>query len=281
MDDGIVSTDEFTGIAAPGSLFISGTLSGSEETLDIELSGMVGTSSFDLPVDLSVSLEGSVKGKLPDLQAELELTRGRAVLFGTEATFKADTLSVNLQDISVHNLSLGTDDAELNFDGEFNIESLAWNAALRLNMTNADISDYLSQFSSTGITGSVYAECRGAGYSGLSGSVTVDLAESSSEIINLSTLHIGAVLSDNSFSLDGSVGSSSGSASFTGNGYLGPGWIPESWTVQADGEIGDLTFLREYCLSGCPDIASEFIEFFIGYPVVFHRFLDISNLKCK
>ena len=260
MDGGNVTADDFTGIAAPGSLSVSGALSGSEETLDIELSGMVGTSSYDLPVDLTVCLEGIVNGKLPDLQAELALSSGEAVLFGTEASFEVDTLEADLQNISVRNLHLVTDDAELNFDGAFNIESLGWNAALHLNMTNTDISEYMAQYSATGITGSVHAECRGTGYSGLSGSVTVNLAESSSEIIDLSTLHIGAVLSDNSFSLEGSVGSSSGDVSFTGNGYLGPGWTPQSWTVQADGEIKDLTFFREFCLSGCPDISSAYFS---------------------
>ncbi|MCK5116340.1 MAG: translocation/assembly module TamB domain-containing protein [Candidatus Aegiribacteria sp.] len=260
MDDGIVTADEFTGIAAPGSLSVSGTLSGPEETLDIELFGMVGTSSFDLPVDLTVHLEGKVNGKLPDLQAELALSSGKAILFGTEASFEVDSLEADLQNISIRNLSLVTDDAELNFDGAFNIESLGWNASLYLNMTNTDISEYMAQFSATGITGSVHAECRGTGYSGLSGSVTVNLAESSSEMIDLSRLHIGAVLSDNSFSLDGSLGSSSGNATFAGSGYLGQGWVPESWTVQADGEVRDLTFFREFCLSGCPEISSAYFS---------------------
>ena len=260
MEDGNVTADGFTGTAAPGSLLVSGTLSGSEKTLDIEFSGTVGTSSYDLPVELSVSLEGGVYGILPDLQTEITLTSGRAVLFGTEASFEVDTLKADLQNISVRNLRAVTDDAELSFDGGFNMESLGWSAALRLNMTNTDVSEYLPQFSVTGITGSVYAECRGTGYSGLSGSVTVDLAESSSEIIDITTLHMDAVLSDNSFSLDGSLGSSSGNASFNGNGYLGPGWIPESWTVQADGEITDLSFFRDICLSGCPDITSAFFS---------------------
>ncbi len=260
MEDGNVTADGFTGTAAPGSLLVSGTLFGSEKTLDIEFSGIVGTSSYDLPVDLSVSLEGGVYGILPDLQTEITLTSGRAVLFGTEASFEVDTLKADLQNISVRNLRAATDDAELSFDGGFNMESLGWSAALRLNMTNTDVSEYLPQFSVTGIEGSVYAECRGTGYSGLSGSVTVDLAESSSEIIDITSLHMGAVLSDNSFSLDGSLGSSSGNASFNGNGYLGPGWIPESWTVQADGEVTDLTFFRDFCLSECPDITSAFFS---------------------
>ncbi|NOQ23531.1 MAG: hypothetical protein GQ565_12910 [Candidatus Aegiribacteria sp.] len=182
MDGGNVTTDGFTGIAAPGSLLISGTLSGSEETLDIELSGTVGSSSYDIPVDLSVFLEGSVKGKMPDLQTELALTSVRAVLFGTEASFEIDTLEADLQNIRVRNLHLKTDGAELNFDSGFNMESLDWSAVLRLNMTNTDVSEYLTQFSATGITGSVYAEFRGTGYSDLNGSVTVDLVESSSEI---------------------------------------------------------------------------------------------------
>ncbi|MCD4701067.1 MAG: translocation/assembly module TamB [Candidatus Aegiribacteria sp.] len=260
MNGGNVTTDGFTGTAVPGSLLITGILSGSEGTLDVELSGSVGTSSYDIPVDLSVFLEGSLKGKLSDLKAELALSSGSAVMFGNEASFEVDTLSADLQDITVGNLYLVTDDAELNFDGEFDIESFEWSAVLHLNMTNTDISEYLTQFSTTDVTGSVSAECRGTGYSGLNGAVTVDLAESSSEIVDVSTLHIDAILSDNSFSLDGSVGSSSGKVSFTGNGYLGPGWTPESWTMRADGEINDLAFLREFCISECPDIASAYFS---------------------
>ena len=260
MDDGYVTADEFTGIAAPGSLSVTGTLSGPEETLNVEFSGTAGTSSYDVPVDLSILVEGRINGRLPDLQTELELTSIRAVLFGTEASFEVDTLKADLQDISVRNLHLVTDDAELNFDGAFNIESLEWSAALDLNMTNTDVSEYLAHFWATGITGSVHARGRGTGYSGLYGSVTVDISESYSEIIDLSTLHIGAVLQDNSFSLDGTVGSSSGNASFTGSGYLGPGWIPESWVLQVDGEVRDLAFFRQYCLDVCPDITSAFFS---------------------
>lgn len=198
MNDGNVTTDGFTGTAAPGSLLISGILSGSEGTLDVELSGSVGTSSYDIPVDLSVFLEGSLKGKLSDLRAELALSRGSAVMFGNEASFEVDTLSADLQDITVGNLYLVTDDAELNFDGEFDIESCEWSAVLHLNMTNTDISEYLTQFSTTNVIGSIFAECRGTGYSGLNGAVTVDLAESFTEIVDVSTLHIDAVLSNNS-----------------------------------------------------------------------------------
>ncbi|MCK4806409.1 MAG: translocation/assembly module TamB domain-containing protein [Candidatus Aegiribacteria sp.] len=260
MNDGNVTTDGFTGTAAPGSLLISGILYGSEGTLDVELSGRVGTSSYDLPVDLSVFLEGSLKGKLSDLRAELALSSGSAVMFGNEASFEVDTLSADLQDITVGNLYLVTDDAELNFDGGFDIESSEWSAVLHLNLINTDISEYLTQLSVTGITGSVLADFRGTGYSGLNGAVTVDLAESSSEIVDVSMLHFDAVLSDNSLILEGSVSSSSGNASFTGNGYLGPGWTPESWTVQADGEIVDLSFLREFCIGECPDIASAYFS---------------------
>ncbi|MEN8209961.1 MAG: hypothetical protein ABFR50_12000 [Candidatus Fermentibacteria bacterium] len=147
MQDGNVITDEFTGIAAPGSLLIAGTLSGSEETLDVEFSGVVGTPpSYNLPVDLSALIDGGIQGRLPDLQTEFALTSIRAVLFGTVASFEVDTLKADLQNISVRNLHLMTDDADLKFDGRFNIESLGWNASLQLNMMNTDISEYLPRF---------------------------------------------------------------------------------------------------------------------------------------
>ncbi|NOQ23521.1 MAG: hypothetical protein GQ565_12860 [Candidatus Aegiribacteria sp.] len=260
MDDGIVTTDGFTGIAAPGSLLISGTLLGSEETLDLEISGSVGTSSFDIPVDLSVFFEGSLNGELSDPQVDLAFSGGRAVLFGNEASFEVDSIRADFQDVVVRNLCLATDDAEMNLDGEFNIESLGWNAALHLNMTNTDISEYLTQFSVTGITGSVSAECSGTGYSGLNGSATVGLAAASSEIIDVSALHIEAALSDNSFNVDGSLSIGPGNISFTGNGWLGPGWTPESWTMQADGQIEDLSFLRELDTGEYPDIASAYFS---------------------
>ena len=260
MRDGDVTTDGFTGFAAPGSLLISGTLSGSEEILNLEMSGSAGTSSFNIPVDLSFFLEGSLKGKLSELQADLTLSSGRAVLFGKEAFFEVDTLTADLRSITVRNLSLATDDVELNLDGGFDIRSLGWNAAMRLNMTNADIAEYLTQISTTDITGSVTAECSGTGSSNLNGTAIIDLAASTSGIVNVSTFHFDAVLSDNSFSLGGSVNSSSGTASFTGDGYLAQGWTPESWTVQADGEIMDLSFLRELGTVEYPDITSAFFS---------------------
>ncbi len=258
--DGDVFTEGFNGNAHPGSLLVSGTLSGSEETLDLEISGSVGTSSLDIPVDLSVFLEGSLKGKLSDPQVDLALSSGRAVLFGNEASFEVDTLTADLQNITVRNLCLTTGDAELKLDGGLDMESLGWNAAFRLNMSNTDISDYLWQISATDVTGWISSECSGIGSSGLNGTATIDLAASSSEIVDVSTLHIDAVLSDNSFNLDGSVNSSSGSISFTGNGYLGPGWTPESWTMQADGDIRNLSFLREFNVGEYPDIASAYFS---------------------
>ena len=258
--DGDVITEGFTGIAHPGSLLVSGTLSGSDETLDLEISGSIGTSSFDIPVDLSVLLEGSLKGKLSDPQVDLALSSGRAVLFGNEASFEVDTLTADLQNITVRKLCLATAAAELNFDGAIDIQSLRWNAEFRLNMSNTDISDYFRQISATDITGWVSSECSGIGSSDLNGTATIDLVASSSEIVDVSTLHIDAVLSDNSFNLVGSVNSGSGSISLKGNGYLGPGWTPESWTIQADGDIRNLSFLREFDIGEYPDIASAYFS---------------------
>lgn len=260
MFDGDVTTDGFTGFAAPGSLLISGTLFGSEEVLNLEISGFAGTSSFDIPVDLSVILEGSLRGKLSDLQVDLALSRGSAVLFGKEASFEADTLTADISGIAVRNLSLVTDNVDLNLDGGFDIKSLGWNAAIRLNMTNTDIAEYLTQIPTTDVTGLISAECSGTGSSNLNGTATIDLAASTSEIVSVSTLHLDAVLSDNSFNLDGYVNSGSGKASFTGDGYLGPGWAPESWTMQADGEIMDISFIREFGTVEYPDITSAFFS---------------------
>jgi hypothetical protein len=260
MRDGDVTTDGFTAFAAPGSLLISGTLYGSEEILDLKISGSAGTSSFNIPVDLTFFLEGSLVGKMSDPQVELMLSSGSAVLFGAEASFEVDTLTADLQSITVRNLSLATDDVELNLDGGFDIESMGWNAAMSLNMTNTDIAEYLTQISTTDVTGSVTAECSGTGSSNLNGTATIDLTASTYEIVSVSTLHLDAVLSDNSFNLNGSVNSSSGRVSFAGDGCLGPGWTPESWTMQADGEIIDLSFLRELDTVEYPDITSAFFS---------------------
>lgn len=260
MSDGDVTTDGFTGFAAPGSLLISGTLYGSEETLNLEISGFAGTSSFDIPVDLSVFLDGSLRGKLSDLQVDLALSRGSAVLFGKEASFEADTLTADLSGIAVRNLSLVTDNVDLNLDGGFDIKSLGWNAAIRLNMANTDIAEYLTQISTTDVTGVISAECSGTGSSNLNGTATIDLAASTSGIVSVSMLHLDAVLSDNSFNLDGYVNNGSSKVSFTGDGHLGPGWVPESWTMQADGEIMDLSFIRDLDTVEYPDITSAFFS---------------------
>jgi len=260
MSDGEVTTDGFTGIAAPGSLLVSGILSGEEETLDVELSGSAGTSSFDIPVDVNVALEGRLSGKLSDLQADLALISGSAVLFGKPATIEADTLTADLQSVTVRNLSLQSDDIELNVDGGFEIESLTWNTSLHMTLMNTDISDYLGQMSSTDITGLISAQCSGTGSSDLSGTATVDLSSSSLELIDISAFHSDAVLADNAFSITGSAGVGGSSISFTGNGHLGPGWMPESWSLQADGQVLDLSFLGGFGTASYPDIASAYFS---------------------
>jgi len=260
MVDGDVMTDGFMGFAAPGSLLVSGTLYGSEETLDLEISGGAGTSSFGIPVDLTVCLAGSLSGKLSDLKVDLALSGGRGILFGKEASLEVDTLLADLQCFTARNLRLTTDDVELYLDGGFDITSMEWNTAIRMNLSNADISDYFGGIPVSDVSGSVSVHCNGTGLSGLSGTATVDLAESSLEVVDISSLHIDATLSENSVNMDGAVTVGNGSVSFTGSGYIGPGWIPESWTMRAEGEILDFSFLKGFDTSGYPDIGSAYFS---------------------
>jgi len=260
MIDGNVITDGFTGTAAPGSLLIEGTLFGLEDSLDVRLSGEGSTSSFNIPIELSVFLDGSLRGRLSDLQVNLALSCGTAVLFGKEAELEVDTLTADLQEITVRNLVLATDNTELNLDGEFDIGTLEWSAVLRILLNGTDISDYITEIAATSVTGTIVADINGTGISGLNGSVTVDLASSSSNVIDVSSLHIGTFLEDNGFNLDGSVNCSSGDISFDGSGHLGQDWLPESWSMRADGEITDLSFLKELNVEEYPDISSAYFS---------------------
>ncbi len=260
MFDGDVMTDGFIGFAAPGSLLVSGILSGSEETLDLEISGSGGTSSLGIPVDLAVCFAGSLTGKLSDLKVDLALSEGRGILLGKEASLEVDTLTADLQSITVRNLRLAAGDVELYLDGGFDIGSMAWNTAVRMNLSNTDISDYFEGIPASDVSGSVSVRCNGTGSSCFAGNATVDLAESSLEIADFSTLHVDATLSDNSINMKGAVTIGNGSVSFSGGGYAGSGWLPESWTMRAEGEIPDFSFLKGFDVPGNTDIGSAYFS---------------------
>lgn len=256
MSDGVVSTDGFTAVAPPGSLTISGSLSGIGESLDVRLSGQVSTSSLDLPVSLSFMLQGSLRGDLSDLQAKLGLSGGEAALFGMAASFSADTLTADLNGVSVKGLSVFTEDATLNLDGDLDLSTMAWNAGLFLRMSGMDLSEYLGSAVPTDLSGDVSASISGTGSTGLGGSATVDLSASSSSIARVSGMHLEASLFDDEFSLGGNISTVGGSVTFNGNGHLGPGWVPQSWTFSADGSLTDFSFIRQFSTGRLPEIAS-------------------------
>ncbi len=256
MSDGVVSTEGFTAVAQPGSLTVSGSLAGKEENLDLLLSGHVSTLSLDLPVRLSFMLEGSLRGNLSDLQAVLGLSGGEAALFGMEVSFSADTLTADLNGVSVKGLAVSTEDVTLNLDGDLDLSTMAWNAGLFMRMSRMDLSRYLVSAVPTELSGDISADIRGTGSTGLGGSATVDLSASSSSIAQVSGMHLEAALSGDEFNLGGNFSTGGGSVTFSGNGNLGPGWVPQSWNFRADGSVTDFSFIRLFSSGRLPDISS-------------------------
>ncbi|MCK4504880.1 MAG: translocation/assembly module TamB domain-containing protein [Candidatus Aegiribacteria sp.] len=253
--DGDVFTEGFTGIASPGSLLIAGTLSGIEETLNVDISGRLTTENLDIPVELSVSADGSISGRLSDLQANLTFSNGEAFLFGREAGFTVDTLTADLQSLAVNGLHLAADNASFDLDGNYNIASSEWDASFYLSMSNTDISEYLTALPDTRMTGSISASCSGNEYLSLNGSAIIDLSASSIDILDVSTLYIDATLLENNVDFHGSVSAGSESVTFSGRSFLGPDWKPVSWSAEVKASLGSLLFLEKYGISGLPAIS--------------------------
>ncbi len=259
--DGDVFTEGFTGIAPPGSLLIAGTLCGIEETLDVGLSGRMTTEFLDIPVKLSVSTDGSITGRLADLQANLAFSNGEAFLFGREARFTVDTLTANWQSLVVNGLHLAADNASFDLDGSYDIVSSEWDASIDLSMSNTDISEYFTVLPETRITGLISASCSGDEYLNLNGAATIDLSASSVDILDVSTLYLDAVLLENNVDFHGSVsGTGSESMTFSGRSILGQGWEPVSWSAEVEASFGSLLFLEKYGIDGLPAISGANLE---------------------
>ncbi|MCD4846898.1 MAG: translocation/assembly module TamB [Candidatus Aegiribacteria sp.] len=259
--DGDVITEGFTGIASPGSLLITGTLIGIEEMLNVDISGIVTTKYLDIPVELSVSTEGSISGRLSDLQAKLAFSNGKAFLFGREASFTVDTLTADLQNLVVTGLHLAADNSSFDLDGDYDITSSVWNASIDMSMINTDISEYFTTLPETRITGSISASCSGDESLSLNGSAIIDLSASSVDILDVSTLYLDAVLIENNVDFHGSVsGTGSESMTFAGRSILDSDWEPVSWSAEIEASLGSLLFLEKYGVKGLPDVSGANLD---------------------
>ncbi len=258
--DGDVITEGFTGIASPGSLLVEGTLSGIEETLNVDISGRLTTKNLDIPVELSVSADGSISGQLADLQANLAFSDGEAFLFGREARFTVDTLTADLQNLVVTGLHLAADNASFDLDGSYDITSSEWDASIDLSMSNTDISEYFTALPETRMTGSISASCSGDESLHLNGSAIIDLSASSVDILDVSTLYLDVTLLENNADFHGSVSAGSESMTFSGRSFLDTGWKPVSWSAEVEASLGSLLFLEKYGFDGLPAISGANLD---------------------
>ena len=255
MAEGVVSSDGFTAVALPGSLTIAGTLEGEDEKIDLILSGRAATRGLGLPVDLSFLLDGTLRGTLSDLEADLGIREGEATLFGMDADFRADTLTADLNGVSVSDLSVFTDDASLHMDGSLDFTTMEWEAALDLGMSGTDISRYFDAGLETSISGNVTAGLSGRNGTGFGGWATVDLAASSTGFAEVSGVQLEAYLDGEDVGLSGTVTAGGGTVTFSGEGRLGTGMMPQSWSLQAEGNVSDFRFLRQLSPSEIPDVS--------------------------
>lgn len=254
--DGVVSTEGFDAAVDAGSLTVSGSLSGDDETLDVNLSGHASTSTLDLPFVVSVHIDGRLWGPLAHLQTKLGLSGGRARLMDRDAEFSADTLTADLSGVRVNGLSLSTGDVSLDLDGGLDFESMAWDASIFMSMYGVDLSLYADPSVPTDLNGTASAYVSGTGGRGIGGSATLDLSASSTTMAQISGMHLEATLAGTEFSLSGDIDTGEGSVDFSGGGNLGPDWMPQSWNLQADGSISDFSFVRQFASVQMPDMAS-------------------------
>lgn len=256
MDRGVITAEHFTVAAAPGSLTISGTLNGEDESMDFEITGGVETSSLDLPVDLSFLLEGSLKENLSEPRAEFRLMEGTASLEGNTLSFRADTLMADLNQVSVRDLVLTSGDASLRVDGELDLETLAWNASLFMNMSGMNLARYIPSEVQTDISGTLSASLGGTGAEGMGGAADISLTASSYGASRISGLDLNGSLYGDRFTMSGAVSAEEGAVEFSGNGSLGPAGVPQSWELSVEGQIHDLSPLGQLMPPGMPEVSS-------------------------
>lgn len=256
MDRGVVTAEDFTAVAAPGSLTVSGTLNGEDESMDLRVTGGGRTSSLDLPVDLSFLLEGRLYGSLSDPRAGISLREGSAFLEGDTVSFSADTLVVESNEVSVRDLVLTSADASLRADGELDLETLAWNASLFMSMSGLNLARYRVSDVQTDISGTLSAGLGGTGAEGVGGTADISLAASSYGASRISGLDLSGSLHGDRFTLSGAVSAQEGTVEFSGNGSLGPGRMPQSWELSVEGQVYDLSPLGQLLPPGLPEVSS-------------------------
>lgn len=256
MERGVVTAEDFTVAAAPGSLTISGTLNGEDESMDLWITGGVQTSSLDLPVDLSFLLDGSLKGYLYDPRARFSLMEGSAFLEGNTVSFSADTLVAESNKVSVRDLVLTSADASLSADGELDLETLEWNASVFMSMSGVNLARYMASEVGTDISGTLSASLGGTGATGLGGSADISLTSSSYGASRISGLDLNGSLQGDRFTLTGAVSAEEGTVEFSGNGSLGPGSVPQSWELSVEGQVYDLSPLRQLMPQGMSEVSS-------------------------
>ncbi|MFO8184670.1 MAG: translocation/assembly module TamB domain-containing protein, partial [Candidatus Aegiribacteria sp.] len=253
---GVVTAEDFTAVAEPGSLTVSGTLNGEDESIDLRVTGGARTSSLDLPVDLSFLLEGSLSGYLYDPRAEFRLFEGSAFLEGNTVSFSADTLMADLNQVSVRDLVLTSADASVRADGELDLETLAWNTSLFMNMSGMNLARYIPSEVQTDISGTLSASLGGTGAEGVGGAADISLTASSYGASRISGLDLNGSLHEDRFTLSGAVSAEEGTVEFSGNGGLGPGGVPQSWELSVEGQVYDLSPLGQLMPPGMPEVSS-------------------------
>jgi hypothetical protein len=256
-----VSTDRFEVTVPIGSLVLNGSMSGPGSSLHVTFSGSAGSSFTRLPVDITASFDGTVSGPLSSPQADLSLHGGDAVLFGREATIDADTVMAGMEGVLIRGLRLSNGTTFLELDADLDWATRVWSSLLHLSLDGTDLSGCMEGLPRSALTGTMTLEGSGAGDSMVGGSVTLALDSSYISVIRVDRLDLSADLSLGEFHAEGETLVEDDRVSFSLDGSLGDGFLPDEASFRAEADIASAVLMEKLGIEGLPDISGARLTF--------------------
>ena len=154
MDSLSVSLTDFLIDMPPGSLKIAGTLY-ADSTLDFAASGILSTAFLpELPFS-TVVFNGLLAGTMSAPHGQISISEGLVHYDSLLIEVASDTITIDLNECSISNLTIRTGEVASSISGRFNYSDLSWNGSALLSFQNTDLSSCFAGIPETDLTGTL------------------------------------------------------------------------------------------------------------------------------
>ncbi len=243
IEDRVVTSRGFSGSTPFGNIYFEGSLVGETAAVDISFSGAAKLDRPEIPLTVEMDVEGTATGTLQAPAISTVIRNGVASIYDHPLEFSADTLIATLDSIALVDLQLAGEGLRLSTDCGLRFSDFLWRASGTVLMEDFEPSELASGAPEAILNGSLTAAFEGTGVEQPSGSIRMELRNSSFSGFPVTSLQASATTVPGRWTLAADAASPGLSATVEASGTSGADMIPYVYSGRLGFTVADASLL--------------------------------------